>query len=248
LIYVILGMHKSGTTLLAQMLHHSQINMGDFAPDVGYDQGNQYERQSTLNLNLSLLQHQSLYGIIFQKTPKLQPTTEQLVRIQTLIERYNREFKHWGFKDPRTCLTYSIWSQHLPNHKIIVVYRHPQEIWPRFRYNSWRLSYTNPERAWRFINSWYEYNTYILKALQTTPHPFIVLNYQALMNTQTEFDRLQHFVEMPLSDQRKKEMYRNKTTSHSLLNLILYLNRITTKQNYQKIINQFKVLQKQQLK
>lgn len=245
MIYVILGMHKSGTTLLAQTLHHSQINMGDFAPGVGYDQGNQYERQSTLDLNLSLLQHQSVYGITFQKTPKLHPTTEQLARIQAITERYNQAFMDWGFKDPRTCLTYSVWSDYLPNHKLIIVYRSPQEIWPRFRYNGWRLTYTNPERAWRFVNSWYEYNASILEALQTTSHPFIVLNYRDLMTTQAEFDRLQRFVEVPLNDQRRAEMYRNKTTSHPLLNIILCVNRIITGRNPQKIINYFETLRKQ---
>ncbi len=44
MIYVIFGMHKSGTTLVAEMLHKSGINMGDFDESVSYDIGNQYER------------------------------------------------------------------------------------------------------------------------------------------------------------------------------------------------------------
>lgn len=48
MIFVVLGMHKSGTTLVSQILHHSGIPMGDgFDENVTYDGGNKYEREST---------------------------------------------------------------------------------------------------------------------------------------------------------------------------------------------------------
>ena len=53
--YVVLGMHKSGTTLVSQMLHQSGINMGDFDPLVSYDRGNQYERESALQLDMDIM-------------------------------------------------------------------------------------------------------------------------------------------------------------------------------------------------
>ena len=51
MIYIILGMHKSGTTLISQILHKSGINMGNFNEDVSYDQGNKYERPASQKIN-----------------------------------------------------------------------------------------------------------------------------------------------------------------------------------------------------
>ena len=43
-IYVVLGMHKSGTTLISQILHHSGVNMGgaEIETSRSYDEGNKY--------------------------------------------------------------------------------------------------------------------------------------------------------------------------------------------------------------
>jgi hypothetical protein len=52
MICVFLSMHKSGTTLVSEILHHSGINMGDDIDEhVSYDRGNKYEHESTLGLN-----------------------------------------------------------------------------------------------------------------------------------------------------------------------------------------------------
>ena len=40
MIYALLGMHKSGTSLLSRILHESSINMGDFDESKGYDEVN----------------------------------------------------------------------------------------------------------------------------------------------------------------------------------------------------------------
>ena len=53
--FIILGMHKSGTTLVSQMLHQSGIAMVSDVDDRSYDQGNHFERLSTNMLNKQLL-------------------------------------------------------------------------------------------------------------------------------------------------------------------------------------------------
>ncbi len=55
MIYIVLGMHKSGTTLVAQTLHAAGINMGDFDESLTYDTNNKYERHDTQELNRDLL-------------------------------------------------------------------------------------------------------------------------------------------------------------------------------------------------
>jgi hypothetical protein len=52
---VVLGMHKSGTTLIAETLHRSGIAMIGAETSGGYDDGNKMERAETRALNMQLL-------------------------------------------------------------------------------------------------------------------------------------------------------------------------------------------------
>ena len=64
MIYIVLGMHKSGTTLLSQILHHSGISMGEnFNESVSYSQGNKYERETTQQINKEILGDPTAYSI-----------------------------------------------------------------------------------------------------------------------------------------------------------------------------------------
>ena len=64
---IVTGMHKSGTTLISEWLHNSEISMVEHFPlpnKLEYGIGNQYERLSTLNLNnyiLGMRNKSSLY-------------------------------------------------------------------------------------------------------------------------------------------------------------------------------------------
>ncbi len=62
MIYLVLGCHKSGTTLVSEMLHSSGIQMIDDAGAVeetagqsGYDDGRFYERSEWVRLNADIL-------------------------------------------------------------------------------------------------------------------------------------------------------------------------------------------------
>ncbi len=227
MIYIVLGMHKSGTTLVSQILHHSAINMGEFDVQVSYDGGNQYERDSTYALNLNIL-GLSLDNYIMLNVPMphdLHLTASQRAQMRKIIKDCNQRYPHWGFKDPRTCLLYPLWAEELPEHKIIAVYRAPNEIWPRYRYNGGREFYTNPRRAWNFINRWCEYNGNIVNYLQQTNMDFMVLSYRRLMAEPAEFERLQDFVSLKLNDQRRAGLYRSQPKQYPLLTLVTWLVR-----------------------
>ena len=56
MIYIVLGMHKSGTTLISEILHHSGINMTeDQNTQLNYDQGNFYEWVAAVRFNREIL-------------------------------------------------------------------------------------------------------------------------------------------------------------------------------------------------
>ncbi|MDJ0753845.1 MAG: sulfotransferase [Ardenticatenaceae bacterium] len=235
MVYVILGMHKSGTTLVTEMLHQSGINMGNFDSALTYDQNNKSERHETQNLNRDFL-----HGLLIPPTDYLlrrpfRPDVDRagyrrnkdsiaIIRVKALDQRIktaqpprtwretavelDQKFEEWGFKDPRTCLTYPIWEQILPSHKIIVVYRHYNQLIQRYKVKRWDIF-----KLFRVLHGWTIYNQKILQAARHSSYPTLFINYEQLMTAQSEFERLCHFVGRPLIDMRKPQLYRNRAVN-----------------------------------
>jgi hypothetical protein len=214
LIYVVLGMHKSGTTLVSEILHHSGIRMGEIDTARGYDEANQYEDPESLRLNMELIGAPDDEILHVRAPSPPTATPEQTERMRRFIAARSRPGGDWGFKDPRTALVYPLWERELPEHRIIAVWRYPEEIWPRFQAPGPRLYYQEPRRAWDFVQRWCEHNRGVLDAVSSDRHDSIVLNYADFMNGDRAFRRLQDFVGRPLEDRRKKSMYRGRRKKH----------------------------------
>jgi hypothetical protein len=235
-------MHKSGTTLVSQILHCSGINMGeDIDPRVSYDRRNKYERCSTLALNLELLGlgdiGASSLNVEAPDTSWL--TGDQRARMRDTLQACDEAYADWGFKDPRTCLAYPLWAAELPEHKIIAIYRPPGEIWPRYRVQHLHHYYRSPSRAWTFVNGWCRYNSSILTHLQRTSMDFLVLSYRELVTHDAELSRLQEFVGIRLSDQRDPSLYRGRSETSLLIKIMAWLVRTQTGVGPDEIIQQF---------
>lgn len=211
MIYVVLGMHKSGTTLVSQMLHHSGINMGDFDPEISYDRGNQYERESALQLDMDILQARDDMVLDLPAPEIIQMDSDQRSRMQGIISECQSQFTDWGFKDPRASLIYQLWAEELPPHKIIVVFRHPSQVWGHFIWAGKRYYHTNFHRAYSYLHRWQEHNRNILDCLEATRMDFVVLNYGELMTSDDEFNTLNQFVGGGLVDVRNPGLFRNKS-------------------------------------
>jgi hypothetical protein len=242
-----MGMHKSGTTLIANILHNSGISMVEKSDsDVSYDQGNFYECKTVQAFNREILNAKPFTGrftALDLPAPKKIKVKENLrFRIRKFVKKRNKTMNNWGFKDPRNCLTYPIWSSELTEHKIIAIYRCPGEIWPRFRRT--RCLYAIPFRAWKFINRWIEYNVRVLDNLKKTKAEFLVLSHFELMNNQGEFERLQDFVKKKLKDQRVPRLWRNRNNESFLLKMVVSLVKRRTMTSPKDIIRKFEELRK----
>lgn len=209
MIHVVLGMHKSGTTLVSQLLHRSGIPMVEEVDSArGYDEGNQWERSATKMVNHALLGTLGRYSLRAHRRGPLRVTEETTARMQAIVAECSARHADWGFKDPRTCLTYDAWAGLLPPHRLIVVYRRPEEAWAHY-WNSTR----GPRRLTvlrEFLPRWCEYNAAILRTLETATAPAIVLHYTRLMDDDRELARLGDFVGRNLSDQRRPGMRRSR--------------------------------------
>ncbi len=222
MIYIVLGMHKSGTTLVSQILHQSGIDMGNFDISIQYDEGNQYERKETQEINKELLACgdnfsldvvKSIDDAIPRNFSKLQ------VRAVTLVNFLNRRHEAWGFKDPRTCLTYQFWKSVLPEHKIVFVYRSPREVSKHYQRGLAPLNFImKTKRYWKSIAAWYLYNSQCVRYLKNNRGiPFLAVNYSNLMTSDSIFKELEQFIGLPLVDCRRKSLYRSQESARSAI-------------------------------
>lgn len=212
-IYCVLGMHKSGTTLLAQVLHQSGISMGDFDLNGTYETGHKFERVEFKALNKEILQAGTNHSL---DTVARVPTETIPERFYAIAREHSRALsaRHdsWGFKDPRSALLVEFWLSVLPDLRFVVIVRDPKEVC---------LHYLNQKKASGFrsaylwskkcLNAWQTYNGQIhsfVKSLEADR--YIVLTYTELMQDDQELARLQAFVGSPISDARRLAAYRSK--------------------------------------
>ena len=199
--YLVLGMHKSGTTLIARLLHHAGINMVTETSSTHYEEGNYYEREATYRINLELLNAEPDALELHQLPRRVNANPALCSRTQLLIENLDQQYADWGFKDPRTCLVYEAWREVMGEHKIIVIFRPVQDLWHRFDYHGikvWR-KFTN---CIRLVERWCEYNHAILSVLKATVMPFVVVSYPHFIQSDDEYNRLQTFIGRSIPDQR----------------------------------------------
>ncbi|MDO9171178.1 MAG: sulfotransferase [bacterium] len=210
MIHIVLGMHKSGTTLVSQILHHSGVDMGDFDESVSYDRGNKYERASVLALDMDILGAPDDEVLDLGVRGPLRLSEAQRVRMREIIADGQSRHADWGFKDPRLTLVYDLWARELPEHRLIAVYRDPAEAWPRFKWRGRRLYHTNFARASAFLDRWHEHNECLLRLAGEPGRNVLFLSYHELMSNDAELQRLRDFVGRDLVDRRQSGLYRGR--------------------------------------
>jgi hypothetical protein len=209
MIFVVLGMHKSGTTLAASLLHESGVPMGEHDPTVSYDEGNRYEMAEVRKLNVDLLRGpDAAWSLDVTRVVELETLEPGLeARMGAFVERTSRRWRDWGFKDPRTCLTYGAWTRVLPDHRVIATFRHPQELWRHYQPAA-RLSAVAV--CWKALTAWHVHNRQVLQAVRSRPDRSLVVEYGDLMSGDCPLEALSRFVGRAIADVRRPALYRHR--------------------------------------
>jgi len=245
MIYIILGMHKSGTTLISEMLHHSGIHMGDFDISENYDSGNKYERKETKYLNIKMLKCGNSFSLnVIKKIDDKSVKKKFSSQIKEILSELNKTHRDWGFKDPRTCLTFPVWHELLNSYRLIAVYRDPLELWNHYKH---RCSPRRPIKilmtCWNCVKAWYIYNRNIINYIKKMNNrTYIVINYNDFMNEDMEFDRLSRFINLPLNDRRDKSLYRSKKEKSFLYNLFYKIQKVFFSRDIDALLYHYKTL------
>jgi len=221
MIYLILGMHKSGTTLLAETLHKSGVNMIEEAldDDGNYKTGHKYERPSTNLLNKDILKTEDMFDFSACNNG-LRINADQQQKMEKLIAHYQKLYQDWGFKDPRTVLTYGAWKKVLPEHKLIIVFRNPSQIMSHMM-----AGVRRPDRkiirSIRALEAWKFYNKLLLQVIreQKNNRNCLVINYHDLMTEESIQTRLADFIGKEVEDARRMDSYNFREDSNILLKI-----------------------------
>ena len=231
MIVCVLGMHKSGTTLVAETLHHSGVHMADVPDDLGYDDSNKYERHEAQRINRVVLgpvlvptwkgfrlrnagldragYQINLDSISWVRRGRLRRAVDEAPTepIAAMVASLASDDEHWGFKDPRTCLTYQWWSRSLPDHRVVAVYRPFDEVMMRYK-----VKWTSPVRLLRVARTWIVHNELLLEHLARRSD-FVLLRYDEFMTDDHELGRLRSYLGVPLTDRRRPDLYRARADS-----------------------------------
>jgi len=121
---IIIGMHRSGTSLLAQWLYRCGLHIGnELMVANGANEQGYFEDMDFVRLHENLLKSSALpdTGLTDKDIPELSsPNKENMTR---LLESKDTGSAPWGWKDPRTCLFLPVYRQLLPHAKYILIYR-----------------------------------------------------------------------------------------------------------------------------
>lgn len=170
MIYIILGMHKSGTSMISEILHKSGISMGK-----QFKEGSrlQYEDINGVRINKRALMNSNMTWDGFGD---FKPDYKYIKRLQKYLTSRSDEGLYWGFKDPRTIITWPMWEKALDpfKYEIISVYRNPM---------STAKHWHKPRKVPYYLDVWNNYNEKLIEILKNTKKRHIILNYDELLKT-----------------------------------------------------------------
>jgi hypothetical protein len=126
---VVIGMHRSGTTMVTRLLSKSKVDIGNNL------EGNS-EPKRILIINNQLLR---LYGAtwdnpqpfidsVWQNDQEVNKLVEIVIKSKAIDKGLNISKEFWGWKEPRTTITFPVWKKIFPNIKVIHVYRNPIDV------------------------------------------------------------------------------------------------------------------------
>lgn len=124
---IVLGMHRSGTSLLTGSLEAAGLHLGEVNHVATFNRKGNKENESIRGFHNELL---AKNGASWDRPPKGQVRWDRSdeERARSLVEPYLRAALPWGFKDPRTLWMVEGWLRLLPSARIIGVFRHPSLV------------------------------------------------------------------------------------------------------------------------
>lgn len=130
----IIGMHRSGTSMIAQLLHHCGLYLGPENQLLGATSANtdgHFEHKGFLKINRALLEY-------FQASWEFPPQWKAGWQTDAAIESMRADARAliaelsprspWGWKEPRTTVLLPFWKSIVPGLRFVICIRSPLDV------------------------------------------------------------------------------------------------------------------------
>lgn len=184
-------MHRSGTSMIAQLLNLCGLDLGPserFLPANEFNPSGYFENEGFVNIDEALLTH--LEGSwdnppIFKEGWEYDTSLEQIVHEAGLLLEIFSKSVLWGWKDPRTTVLLPFWKSLIPDLRFVICIRSPLEV---------AKSLARRDRM-PFQKGVYLWNQYMRAAIRDTEGCSRIFTfYEDFFNdATTEIDRLIEF-------------------------------------------------------
>jgi hypothetical protein len=195
-IVCVLGMHRSGTSLITRALNLLGVELGpeehhlEPAPD---NPRGFWEHRRFMKLNEKILARR---GGDTCDPPPAPPGWEKAGDLEDLRQRaraiLEQDFagaRMWGWKDPRTCLTLPFWQHLLPPMRYVLCFRNPVDV-------ARSLQRRDGFSTASGINLWLAYTQRAIR--DTAGQPRVVVFYDEFLDDwKWELCRLAEFIDVP---------------------------------------------------
>ena len=180
---LIAGMHRSGTSATARLLHQAGLDLGHVFIDATLDNPlGYYEDRAFCDLNLRLLRA----GL---EDPALEPDWafpdridpgrlgSLVPRARALLEERAAADRTWGFKDPRTTVLLGFYDALVPDARHLFVYRAPWDVLRSLMETRLRPLHG---RAGVALRAWMAYNERVLAFRAARPGRTALVHVDAI--------------------------------------------------------------------
>ncbi|MDB5007523.1 MAG: hypothetical protein JWP45_1916 [Mucilaginibacter sp.] len=240
-ILLIVGMHRSGTSVISQWLQKCRLNIGEnlLGSGIGNVEGH-FEDLDFYRYHEDVLQenHLSTQGYVTRPVKKLSYYQEE--KLKALTSFKNKMSEQWGLKEPRTCLFLTHYRKLIPDAHYLVVLRDfhstvnslivrdfkyvedkylnrkwlSRQIWNWFRRAGKERKLYRGQAA-SYLDVWITYNNELLKHMEMLPNEkFIAVDYNSLIkNDKKTFSVLKNEWKFSLVYFEFKKIFKEKFIS-----------------------------------
>lgn len=181
---MIVGMHRSGTSLLSSILQKAGLFIGEELMEAGIaNKKGHFENIDFYNFQAKVF-----------KSLSLDTDGWDLQTISTLNEEFDKEAEaiilknnkaEWGWKEPRTTLFLNYWANKIPSIKYVFVYRDPWDVADSlYRRSSDPKIIANPIHA---LDAWNFYNQEIIKMYKKNMDDSILIHIDDITKDTASF-------------------------------------------------------------
>lgn len=177
---VVLGMHRSGTSMVAGVCHFLGIMMGEdlVVGNTKEQPGGYYEDRDIMMINERMLSNAGGGWSHPPDSNQLLDAGEQMAEeIKSLIKDRDSKYPIWGWKDPRTCLTLPAYMPHLAQPVFVVVKRDKESVVDSL--DKRERKNMNPEKAAGLYD---HYHSALIRHLQG--QSYIIIYYEDFLRNQ----------------------------------------------------------------